>query len=171
MEGLSRAITKAEESNDFHGCKVSRTAPSITYLIFADDSFLFFRADRCEARKIKEILNLYESYSGQAVNYQKSGIFFSSNVRMDKQQEISNVLGVYTDLITSNYLGLPSLVGRSKKSVFKFLKDRVWRRIQGWNAKLLSRAGKAVLIKNVASSIPSYCMSCFLIPKSLSQEN
>lgn len=27
-----------------------------------------------------------------------------------------------------------------------------------------------MLIKNVTQSIPSYCMSCFLIPKSLSQE-
>lgn len=77
---------------------------------------------------------------------------------------------MHTDLSTSNYLGLPSLVGRSKKGVFRFLKERVWKRVQGWNVKLLSKAGKAVLIKNVASAISSYCMSCFLIPKSLCQE-
>lgn len=58
------------------------------------------------------------------------------------------------------------MVGRSKKSVFKFLADRIWKRIKGWNTKL----GKVVLIKNVASTIPSYCMSCFLIPKTFSQK-
>ncbi|WOH12050.1 hypothetical protein DCAR_0831548 [Daucus carota subsp. sativus] len=170
VEGLSRAIQSAESQNAIHGCKVSRSAPAITHLLFADDSFLFFRAEHVETAVVKEILNNYELLSGQAVNYHKSGIFFSSNVRRDKQQELSNILGVTNDLSTNNYLGLPSLVGSSKYSVFKFLKDRIWKRIHGWNAKLLSKAGKAVLLKNVATAIPSYCMSCFLLPKKLCQE-
>ncbi|XP_074356362.1 putative mitochondrial protein AtMg00310 [Apium graveolens] len=70
----------------------------------------------------------------------------------------------------SKYLGLPSLIGKSKKKVFNFIKERVLKRIQGWSNSKLSRAGKAVMIKNVAQAIPSYCMSCFLIPKLLSQE-
>ena len=32
---------------------------------------------------------------------------------------------------------------------------------------MISKAGKTILIKNVAQSIPSYCMLCFLISKSL----
>lgn len=116
------------------------------------------------------MLHSYEIVSGQAINFQKSAIFFSSNVRRDKQDEIKSLLGVSNDLSNSNYLGLPSLIGRSKKSVFKYLKDRVWKRIQGWSSKLLSRAGKAVLIRNVAQAIPSYTMSCFLIPKTLCKE-
>lgn len=68
------------------------------------------------------------------------------------------------------YLRLPSLIGGSKKSVFNFLKDRVWKRIQGWGNKLLSRDGKTVLVKNVAQSILSYSMTYFLIPKSFCQE-
>lgn len=54
--------------------------------------------------------------------------------------------------------------------MFNFLKDRVSHRIQGWCNKLLSKGGKTVLIKNVAQTIPSYCMSCFKVPKSLCQE-
>ena len=116
------------------------------------------------------MLNSYEQLSGQAINFQKSGIFFSANVRRDKQQELTEMLGVTNDIRNSNYLGLPSLVGRLKKSVFNFVKDRVWKRIQSWSSRLLSKAGKAVLIRNVAQAIPSYCMSCFLIPKSLCRE-
>lgn len=74
------------------------------------------------------------------------------------------------DLSTGNYPGLPSLVGSSKYSVFKFLKDRIEKRIHGWNAKLLSKVGKAVLLKSVAIAIPSYCMTCFLLAKKLFQE-
>lgn len=170
VEGLSRAINQAEERKHIHGCKVSRSAPPVTHLLFADDSFLFFRADSAEANKVREVLDSYENSSGQAVNYNKSGVFFSSNVRRDKQLEIMNVLGVTNDLSTGNYLGLPSLVGKSKTAVFRFLKDRIWKRVQGWNVKLLSKAGKAVLLKNVATAIPSYSMSCFLLPKKLCQE-
>lgn len=110
------------------------------------------------------MLNAYENASGQAVNFQKSGIFFSAIVRLDKQVELSNILGVFNDLITGRYLGLPSLIGRSKKIVFNFIKDRVAKKIQGWSNKFISRGGKTVLIKNVAQTIPSYFMSCFKIP-------
>ena len=30
------------------------------------------------------------------------------------------------------YLGLPTLIGRKKYVTFAFLKERVWRKLQGW---------------------------------------
>lgn len=119
---------------------------------------------------VKRLLADYEQHSGQAVNFNKSGIFFSSNVRRDKQHLLSNIQGVQNELKDNMYLGLPSLVGKSRRKVFSFVKERVWKRVQGWNNCKLSKAGKAVMIKNVALAILSFCMSCFLIPKSFSQE-
>lgn len=84
--------------------------------------------------------------------------------------EIKQSLGVFSDIGDSKYLGLPSLIGRSKKTVFRYLKDKVFQKIQSWSSKLLSRAGKAVMLRNVVQSIPSYTMSCFMIPKTLCQE-
>lgn len=112
----------------------------------------------------------YGCNSGQVVNYQKSGIFFSANVRRDKQQVIKDILGVQNELGDSKYLGLPSLVGKSRKKVFNFVKERVWRKVQDWSHKILSKAGKTVMVKNVGQSIPSYAMSCFMLPKSLCTE-
>lgn len=77
---------------------------------------------------------------------------------------------MWNDLTKSNYLGLPSLIGRLKKAVFKFVKEKVEKKIKSWNAKILSRAGKAILIKSVAQTIPVYMMSCFMLPKSLCKE-
>lgn len=131
-------IRKAEIDNNIHGCKISNNAPAITHLLFADDSFLFFRAENSEAQRIKDILNSYERLSGQAVNFQKSGVFFSSNVRRDKQQELLGILGVCNDLTKSKYLGEPSLIGISNKLVFSYLKDKIWKKIQSWSTKLLS---------------------------------
>jgi hypothetical protein len=68
------------------------------------------------------------------------------------------------------YLGLPSMIGRNKKSIFSFIKDRIWKKIQNWNSRSLSRAGKEVLIKAVAQAVPSYCMGAFLLPTTLGEE-
>lgn len=84
--------------------------------------------------------------------------------------EISSILGVYNDLTCTKYLGLHSLVGKSKRRVFSYLKDKASRRIQAWQVKPLSQAGKTILIRNVAQAIPTYNMSCFLIPKTIFQE-
>ncbi|XP_074324401.1 uncharacterized protein LOC141661315 [Apium graveolens] len=169
-EGLSNLLDNTAAEGRIQGCKISIGAPEVTHLFFIDDSFLFFKASKEEAHQIKLILNAYENSSGQAVNYSKSGIFFSSNVRRDKQREISGILGVHGDITKSNYLGLPSLVVRSKKRVFGFIKEKVCKRIDSWRSKPISRAGKSILIRNVAQAIPSYSMTCFLLPKSLIDE-
>ncbi|KAL8133792.1 hypothetical protein AgCh_009018 [Apium graveolens] len=127
VEGLSISLTNVVDREDIYGVKVTRTSPVISHLLFADYSFLFFRANQVEAETVKRILD-------------------------------------------DMYLGLPSLVGRSKKRVFGFVKDRLWKRLQGWKAKKNSRAGKSVLIKNVATVVPSYCMSSFLLPETMCKE-
>ncbi len=68
------------------------------------------------------------------------------------------------------YLGLPSFVGRAKYSSFSNLKERVWQRVNGWKEKLLSQAGREILIKAVAQSMPTYTMNCFLLSKKLREE-
>lgn len=165
MEGLSNALDKAYDQGRLHGCQISLSVPIISHLLFVDDSFLFFRGTNIEAQAVKSILMAYERSSGQSINYQKSGIYFSANIRRDKQMEITNILGVHNDISNTHNLGLPSLVGRSKKLVFGYLKERASQRTQGWSKKPMSRARKTVLIKNVAQTIPAYSMQCFLLPK------
>nr|KYP76366.1 Putative ribonuclease H protein At1g65750 [Cajanus cajan] len=54
--------------------------------------------------------------------------------------------------------------------MFNNIKDRIWRKINHWPGKHLSKAGREILLKSVAQAIPSYCMSTFLLPTTLSNE-
>jgi hypothetical protein len=48
--------------------------------------------------------------------------------------------------------------------------DKVNSKIEGWKAKSLSQAGRLTLIKAVATAIPSYAMSTFILPANFCQK-
>ena len=124
-KGLSTLIKQSEQRGELHGNKVCRKAPKITHLLFADDSMLFFKAEERKCRAMHIILTEYERESGEAINFQKSCIFFSRNVSPNSKDLVISILGVQSHLNTGRYLGLPSLIGKSKREVFGFLKDRL----------------------------------------------
>ena len=74
-------------------------------------------------------------------NKAKTTVFFSKSTKEDRRDSIKNTLGVTEIRHYEKYLGLPSLVGKNKKSSFNYIKERVWRKLQGWEEKLLSQAG------------------------------
>jgi hypothetical protein len=79
-------------------------------------------------------------------------------------------LGIVQIAQNDKYLGPPVFIGKSTKRAFEYIKKKVWTRIQGWQEKLLSKAGKEILIKAVAQAIPTYAMSCFNLTKPLCDE-
>ena len=121
----------------------------LSYLIcfFLDDSILFAKASVQECSEVAKIFSKYERASHQKVNYDKTKIFFSKGVHRQLRKNIVDILGVKEVDRHVKYLGLPTVIGRSKKDIFSCLKDRVWKKIQGWKEKFLSTAGKEVLIK------------------------
>lgn len=72
-------------------------------------------------------------------------------------------LSLNSKTANEKYLGLPIYIGRSKAKAFQYLKDRIWKRIQGWKEKMLSKAGKEILVKAVAQAIPTYAMRCLVL--------
>ena len=112
---------------------------------------------------IKQILHDYGAASGQRINIQKSSIFFSQNVDLEVREAICSELRVRGTVDHGHYLGLPSMIGHSKKKAFEFLKDRVWSSLNNLNHRILSRVGKEVLLKTVAQSLPNLCYECNVI--------
>ena len=94
-----------------------------------------------ECANVLKILEVYEGASGKKVNRDKTALFFSRSTLDDIKSSIKQTLGVQDILQYEKYLGLPSLVGRGKKSSFNYIKERVWSKLQGWEGKLLSSGG------------------------------
>lgn len=62
------------------------------------------------------------------------------------------------------YLGFLAEVSGSKKMVFGYVKDRLKKVTMGWQAATLSKGGKEVMLKAVATTIPTYTMSLARFP-------
>ncbi|XP_019161436.1 PREDICTED: uncharacterized protein LOC109158072 [Ipomoea nil] len=155
---------QAEARGDIHGVRVARGAPAISHLFFADDSLLFFRPCEREAKHIKECLESYSSASGQLINFEKSSAVYSHNTSPPVRALVSEIIGVPEATDLGRYLGLPSVVGRNKTAVFRCVEENIRARTGTWQNKLLSRAGKEVLLKSIAQSLPIFTMSTFLLP-------
>jgi hypothetical protein len=166
-EGFSGLLHHAEAVGDIRGFQLAPAAPTVNHLLFADDSLLLVEAGEASATTINSILQVYEECSGQVINREKSSVMFSSNTPRQIKEAIMQRLGLGLETKGGKYLGLPLYVGRSKAKCFEYLKEKIWKRIQGWKECFLSAAGKELLLKAVVQAIPTYAMACFDLTKSL----
>jgi hypothetical protein len=166
-EGLSCMLKSRNQSSNLSGIKVAPLASVVSHLLFANDSLLFFKASTENAHEVRNLLQLYCNDLGQQVNMDKSSIHFAKGCKNQLRDQIMGILDVHNVSLSEKYLGMPSDVGNSINGAFKYLKDRVWKRVQGWIEMLLSTAGKEVLIKSMAQAVPTYSMSCFRLPRGL----
>jgi len=71
-------------------------------------------------------------------NLEKSSIHFAKGRRQGTRTEMKAILDVHNKSLSEKYLGMPSDVRSSSNGAFKYLKDRVWKRVQGWMEQCLS---------------------------------
>ena len=113
-EGLSSLIRKAVESQSLHVILSCTNGVCISHLLFADNSFIFCQATVKECHHLMNLLECYELASGQAINRQKTSIFFSKNTRLEVKQDIWALLGARIMEDCERYLGLLMVGGKSK---------------------------------------------------------
>jgi hypothetical protein len=63
-ESFSALLQQAEQDGRIAGAKVCQAAPSISHLLFTDDSLILIRANEEDAQHLQDILDLYEQCSG-----------------------------------------------------------------------------------------------------------
>ena len=103
---------------ELKGVVASARGPRISHLFFADDSLIFCKATKKEGAEVQRILQVYESSSGQQLNRNKMALFFSYNTPTRTQEVIKSMFGAQVIKPHESCLGLPSLIGKSKKNTF-----------------------------------------------------
>ena len=127
---------KSKSTNeDVKGVVIAPTTPPVNHLLFADDSLLFYKTSTDGANEVNQLLNTYCQASGQRINHEKSTIFFSKKCPESIKLEVKGLLQVPNETLSAKYLGMPSDVGSSKNGAFKYLKDYLWSKVQGWIEK------------------------------------
>ncbi|XP_019091159.1 PREDICTED: uncharacterized protein LOC109128743 [Camelina sativa] len=150
-EVLIANIQKAEAVKRIMGIKVANKCPPITHLLFADDGLFFCKVDKDQCMAILEILRHHTVDAGV-------------------QAEIQGVLGITNLGGMGSYLGIPESLGGSKTKVFSYVRDCLQSRTTGWSARLLSKGGKEVMVKSVATAVPTFVMSCYRLPKTITSK-
>ena len=107
--------------------------------------------------------------SGQQLNKSKSSVMFSSKVVAFSKTDLKRSLAINQEGGMGMYIELPEKICCSKKQVFSFVQERLSDRTNSWSTKLLSKGGIEVQIKAVAQAVPSYTMSCYLLPKGITK--
>jgi hypothetical protein len=102
-EGLT-ALLHHYNSHLDRGVRVCNRAPWVSHLLFADDSLIFINANSVSARRLDEILQIYNNASGQRVNKAKSVVFFSPCTPADQRTEVKQILDIHVEAFTENTL-------------------------------------------------------------------
>ena len=120
-EGLSAMLRKAEEARHLQGVLSSNDGVRLSHLLFVDDSLIFCQATMEECHWLLTVLAQCEATSGQAINKQKTTLFFSKNTRANVKHNIRNLIGARIMEDCEKYLRLPMASGKSKVHTFKDL--------------------------------------------------
>jgi hypothetical protein len=134
------------------------------HLLFADDCIIFSEASQRGADRLKEILEVYHRGSEQIANRDKSTVFLSKNCDDAMVNEVITSLNIQNITLVEKYLSLPTTLGRSTKEAFEYMPSGIKGLVGTWSGREASCAGREVLLKSVAQAVPTYPMSCFLIP-------
>ena len=76
-------------------------------------------------------------------------------------------IGIQTEALNKRYLGLPTVVGKSKDGTFKYVTECSKGKVSGWKGQGLSKAAREVLVKSGLQSTPTFTMSCFQLTKKM----
>ncbi|XP_062014109.1 uncharacterized protein LOC133730559 [Rosa rugosa] len=169
-ESFSALLQQKQRLGLLPGIAICSGAPSVNHLLFADDSMLYAQATPEACFQIKDVIQTYGRASGQVVNFHKSSVVFSKNVADCEQDRVANLLGVEVVESHERYLGLPTYIGCKKTATFLYIKERLAEKLKHWQGKMLSGAGKDILIRVVAQALPNYAMSVFQLTKNFCED-
>ncbi|WMV27066.1 hypothetical protein MTR67_020451 [Solanum verrucosum] len=157
-------------SESFIPYSVDKGCPSFTHLSYANDTILFSSGDPLSLMAMMNKLSVYEKCSGQLVNKDKSCFLVAPNTHESLTDDIKRITGFSQSNFPFTYLGCPIYFGRQRVKYFNGLISKITGRLQGWQGKMISCGGRAVLIKSVLQSLPFHMLSVIHLPKTTTSQ-
>lgn len=111
--------------------KASRKNIGISHLFFTNDLMLFAKVSKKGSETIKDVLEKFCEESGQMVSYEKSHVYFSTNVPTNLRDKVCENLGIQATFNLGKYLGFPLSHRGATLSQFNFVAERVLTKLAG----------------------------------------
>lgn len=93
-KGFLTLLNDANHIGLMKGILIGNGGLTINHLFFANDNILFGDATIEGAQRVHSIILEYKLISGQKANFEKSLIYFGSNVQFDIRDQVESVLSV-----------------------------------------------------------------------------
>lgn len=171
LERLGHRIIDSVAAGDWVPFRFGRgSGPKLSHICFVDDLLLIVEALSDQVRNIKGILQDFSVASGQKVSLPKSQVFFSNNVSSSMALALSQDLGIQCTADLGVYLGAPMIHQRASAQSYKFILDKMRKKLSGWKATSLSFAGRITLAQASLSNIPGYVLQSAPIPAAVCDE-
>ncbi|KAL0458906.1 UNVERIFIED_CONTAM: hypothetical protein Slati_0517800 [Sesamum latifolium] len=117
-KAFSGLLQQEEWAGNIQGVSICRNGPAVFHFLFANDTLISCQATKDAVLRIRAVLQILEVVSGLKMNLGKSVVVFSKNIPMHVRAELALILRVPMVAKHDKYLGLPSVVGKSKQAVF-----------------------------------------------------
>ncbi|XP_050229432.1 uncharacterized protein LOC126678581 [Mercurialis annua] len=166
VEGLKAIISQSIQQGLFDGVHITCYEEPVSILQFADDTLLFIPNNLDMIRNLLRVLRFFEIISGLSINYSKSSLL-GINIDEDALLIAAEILQCSTAHFPISYLGLPLSIKSVRATHWQPVVENFAAKLTLWKGKLLSPAGRLVLIKAVLNSLPVYYMGSFVIPQSI----
>ncbi|CAL1405408.1 unnamed protein product [Linum trigynum] len=167
MERLAHRIDQAVDEKLWKPITLTKDGPKLSHLFFADDLILFAEAEGGQIDVIRSCLEEFCASSGQRVNFNKSAMYVSPNIRRDKAQRLGERAGITLTNDLGRYLGLKTINGRITKGRYQELILRIQQKLATWKTNHLSVAGRITLVKSITSSMAIYPMFTERLPTAI----
>ncbi|XP_057733852.1 uncharacterized protein LOC130949032 [Arachis stenosperma] len=168
VDVLNRMIGEAVRNNRISPLLVGRDKIELSHLQFADDTILFCPPEEETIRNYKRLLRCFEMMSGLSINFEKSNLI-PVNCSQEWVSHMCQILGCQETALPVRYLGISLGANPRLVKTWKPVIEKVEEKLNLWKAKVLSKAGKLVLIKSVINSLPIYYLSLYKMPNAVAR--
>ena len=132
----------------------------IPLLQYADNTTFFIQGSESAAQSLAIMMEIFSDFSELQLNRAKS-TFVGFGLSTSELTQCVSILGMAIGTLPIRYLGLPLTERSLRAPDWQPVLEKVEARLGGWQARLISRGGRLILLKAVLSAIPICFMSVF----------